>query len=81
MEASEAAKSNEEIKAARVLSQKCLNRRKRRLEQLTPEQLQAHELSAELQVCVKVTTNRQQHSVVYCIYMELIFFSSFWSNY
>lgn len=44
----------EEGKASRVLSQKCLNRRKRKLEQLTPEQLQSYDLSADLQSCVKV---------------------------
>ena len=43
-----------EEKAPRVLSQKCINRRKRKLEQLTPEQFKTHEISAELQACVKV---------------------------
>lgn len=47
--------ANAEGKAPRVVSQKCLNRRKRKLEQLTPEQLQSHELSADLQLCVKVS--------------------------
>lgn len=45
---------NAEDKSPRVLSQKCINRRKRKLEQLTPEQLLTYELSAELQTCVKV---------------------------
>ena len=36
------------------ISKKCINRRKRKLEQLSPEQLRCYELSAELQSCVKV---------------------------
>jgi hypothetical protein len=46
--------SEEEVHVPRVISQKCLNRRKRKLEQLTPEQFKSHELSGELQTCVKV---------------------------